>query len=230
MKHEVQEVQIRKQGGRQAVNSGFPPAGGKANWSSPDKQANVISQSQIPPYQPPGSSNKLNFQTEKSDKQLLHEVREKIISRGARGINGIKRIFKIMDDDNSKALDKQEFTKAMRDYRITQDQEEVNKIFRIFDRDGNGEINYDEFLRTIVGKMNDGRRNIVTVAFKRFDADGNGQINIEDLKGRYNAKNHPDVKMGKKTEEDVLYEFLDTFEQHYSLSVSIQHFFIYLET
>jgi Ca2+-binding EF-hand superfamily protein len=125
-----------------------------------------------------------------------------------------------MDDDNSKALDRQEFAKAMRDYRITQDQDEINSVFKIFDRDGNGEINYDEFLRTIVGKMNEGRRNIVTLAFKKFDADGNGTINIEDLKGRYNAKNHPDVKMGKKTEEDVLYEFLDTFEQHYALSVT----------
>lgn len=68
--------------------------------------------------------------------------------------------------------------------------------------------------------MNDRRKNIVTLAFKRFDADGNGHINIDDLKGRYNASNHPEVKTGKKTEEDVLYEFLDTFEQHYSLSVS----------
>jgi len=68
--------------------------------------------------------------------------------------------------------------------------------------------------------MNEGRRNTVILAFKRFDSDGNGYINIEDLKGRYNAKNHPDVKMGKKTEEDVLYEFLDTFEQHYALNVT----------
>jgi len=60
--------------------------------------------------------------------------------------------------------------------------------------------------------MNEKRRNIVTLAFKKFDADGNGHISIEDLKGRYNAGNHPDVKLGKKTEEDVLYEFLDTFE------------------
>ena len=108
----------------------------------------------------------------------------------------------------------------MRDYRITQDTNEVNIIFKMFDRDGNGEINYDEFLRTIVGKMNDRRRTMVTLAFKKFDADANGTINIEDLKGRYNAKNHPDVKLGKKSEEDVLYEFLDTFEQHYALSVS----------
>jgi len=89
----------------------------------------------------------------------------------------------------------------------------------MFDRDGNGEVNYDEFLRSIVGRMNEKRRTIVTLAFKRFDRDGNGFIGIEDLKGRYNAGNHPDVKLGKKTEEDVLYEFLDTFEQHYALSV-----------
>lgn len=60
--------------------------------------------------------------------------------------------------------------------------------------------------------MNERRRNIVTLAFKKFDRDGNGAINIEDLKGKFNAANHPDVKMGKKTEEDILYEFLDTFE------------------
>jgi hypothetical protein len=46
-------------------------------------------------------------------------VRDKIVSRGARGINGIQRIFKIMDDNNSKTLDMDEFTKAMKDYRIT---------------------------------------------------------------------------------------------------------------
>jgi Ca2+-binding EF-hand superfamily protein len=124
-----------------------------------------------------------------------------------------------MDDNDSKTLDRQEFQKAMQDYRISSDPQEVSRIFKMFDRDGNGEINYDEFLRTIVGRMSEKRRNIVTLAFKKFDADGNGYINIEDLKGRYNAKNHPDVKLGKKTEEDVLYEFLDTFEQHYALSV-----------
>lgn len=31
---------------------------------------------------------------------------------------------------------------------------------------------------------------------------------------------HPDVKSGKKTEDDVLGEFLDTFELHYSLNVN----------
>lgn len=60
--------------------------------------------------------------------------------------------------------------------------------------------------------MNERRKNVVTLAFKKLDKDGNGYINIDDLKGVYDASKHPDVRLGKKTEEDVLLEFLDTFE------------------
>lgn len=35
----------------------------------------------------------------------------------------------------------------------------------------------------------------------------------------YNAKQHPDVKTGKKSEDDVLMEFLETFEQHHAIMV-----------
>ena len=50
-----------------------------------------------------------------------------------------------------------------------------------------------------------------------MDRDGNGRVDLEDIKQIYNAKHHPDVKLGKKTEEEVFVEFLDTFEMHYSL-------------
>lgn len=48
-----------------------------------------------------------------------------------------------------------------------------------------------------------------------MDLNGNGFLELSDIKGRYNAKKHPDVLQGKKDENDVLYEFLDTFEAHY---------------
>jgi Ca2+-binding EF-hand superfamily protein len=49
---------------------------------------------------------------------LLEKFREKMAQRGARGILGLQRIFKIMDDDGSGYLDKNEFTKALKDYRV----------------------------------------------------------------------------------------------------------------
>lgn len=54
-------------------------------------------------------------------------------------------------------------------------------------------------------------------AFKKLDRDNSGVVEINDLKGVYNAKQHPDVKSGRKTEDEILAEFLDTFEIHYSI-------------
>ena len=67
--------------------------------------------------------------------------------------------------------------------------------------------------------MNNFRRSLAEKAFRVMDKDKSGVLNVEDLKGVYNAKKHPDVIAGKKTEEEILGEFLDTFELAYSLNV-----------
>ena len=53
------------------------------------------------------------------------------------------------------------------------------------------------------------------MAYKKLDKDSNGLITIADIKGVYNAKKHPDVIQGKKTEDEILMQFLETFETHY---------------
>ena len=117
-----------------------------------------------------------------------------------------------MDDDGSGALDNAEFSKALKSYQIAKDPLEIEAIFDTFDPDGNGEVCYDEFLREIMGPMNKRRENLCRQAFKKIDLDGSGELDINDIRTRYNAKKHPDVMSGKQTEEDILYEFLDTFE------------------
>ena len=122
-----------------------------------------------------------------------------------------------MDDDGSGFLDVYEFNKGLKDYRVQVDENQKGELFRLFDLNGDGNISYDEFLRMVIGDMNQKRKQLVKKAFQKIDRNGNGIVEIDDLKGVYNAKNHPDVKLGKKTEEEVLSEFLDTFELHYSL-------------
>lgn len=50
-----------------------------------------------------------------------------------------------------------------------------------------------------------------------MDKDGNGYLDYNDIKDVYNGKFHPDVISGKKTEQQVLQEFLETFEAHHNM-------------
>lgn len=167
----------------------------------------------------PESGKPANF-SKKGDEVLL-KFREKLASRGTRGIMGIRRSFKICDDDNSHSISFNEFSKLIKDYRISLNDSEIKKLFGIFDIDKSGEIDYDEFVKGIVGDMNDFRKGLVGRAFKKLDKNGNGTVEIDDLRGVYSGRMHPDVKAGKKTEDEVLAEFLDNFEYHFSILVRI---------
>ena len=82
---------------------------------------------------------------------------------------------------------------------------------------GDGNVDYDELMRSVMGEMNPFRKGMVKKAFDKLDQNKNGIIEIDDIKASYNGKMHPEVKAGKKSEDEVLAEFLDTFELHHSL-------------
>ena len=103
----------------------------------------------------------------------------------------------------------------MNDFRMGLDKKQIAIAFKVFDRDGSGEISYDEFLRSIRGHMNPARTAIAKKVYTIMDKDKSGKVDINDIRQSYNAKQHPDVKAGKKTEDEVLGEFLDTFEDHF---------------
>ena len=72
---------------------------------------------------------------------------------------------------------------------------------KIFDRDNSGTIDYEEFLRGIRGEMNQFRKDLAIRAFKIMDKDNSNVLDITDIRGTYNAKKHPDVIAGKRTED-----------------------------
>ena len=70
--------------------------------------------------------------------------------------------------------------------------------------------------------MNQLRVNLVARAFKKMDRSGDGVLQVNDIKGVYNARMHPDVKSGKRTEDEILGEFLETFEAHHNLKTGFR--------
>lgn len=85
---------------------------------------------------------------------LVERFRDKLKSRGGRGLIGLRRQFKIMDDNNSGSLDLYEFKKGIKDFQIDVDPKDIDGLFKAFDIDGSGQISFDEFIRVVVGPMN----------------------------------------------------------------------------
>mmetsp|Transcript_32508 Transcript_32508/g.31754 ORF Transcript_32508/g.31754 Transcript_32508/m.31754 type:complete len:127 (+) Transcript_32508:1418-1798(+) len=122
-----------------------------------------------------------------------------------------------MDDNGSGTLDPYEFKKGIKDFQVGIEDKDIDNLFKAFDLNGNGDIDFDEFIRVVVGPMNQFRTQLVQKAYKKIDYNEDGVLDINDIKGRYDASKHPDVKSKKKTEEEVLKEFLETFEMHHNV-------------
>ena len=60
--------------------------------------------------------------------------------------------------------------------------------------------------------MSSRRVRLVDQAFDVLDRDGNGAVEPEDIINCYDASKHPDVLAGKRSPDEVLREFLDTFD------------------
>ena len=97
----------------------------------------------------------------KTIQNLIEEFKRLIMKRGAKGIIGLQRVFKICDDDKSGNLNRPEFFKALREYKMEVTDEQVNLMFNVFDGDRSGNITYDEFLYVIKGEMSEKRKALV---------------------------------------------------------------------
>jgi len=148
--------------------------------------------------------------------KLLTKLRKSLVSRGADGIRGLGRHFKICDKAAPfGVLDRDEFTFCMKLNKLSLDDSTVSLLMSHFDRNGDG-ISYAEFLRAVRGRLSSPRRKSVMQVFHALDqltpGGERGYITIASISPIYSTSRHPAVIAGKKTKDEVLQEFLNGFE------------------
>lgn len=139
-------------------------------------------------------------------------LREMCLKRGASGIKGIARQFRIMDDDRNKSLSFEEFNEGIHDFGLVLSVEQAKAVFKAFDSDQQGTIGFEEFLQKLRPPMSKSRRDMIAKAFKSADKTGDGILTADDLKKVYNARKHPKYLNGEWTERQVFEDFLKSFE------------------
>jgi Ca2+-binding EF-hand superfamily protein len=147
---------------------------------------------------------------------LLERLRNKVLMRGGKGLIGLHRQFCLFDSDSKQSLTFADFQQAIKDYKLIMDTKDVETLFKMFDKSQDGLISYEEFMSTLSGSMNEFRMNVVMKAYENLESSGK-EVTLNLLKSRFSANKHPDVKNGKKTEEEVIKEFADTFEIFHSM-------------
>ena len=150
---------------------------------------------------------------------LLGHLRSILTQRGYSGIMSMRRTFMIIDENSNKKITFDEFEKLFKKYRYDLSPEEINNLFNYFDKDGSGFIDYDKFINGICGNLNKFRQEVLKQVFIKLDDDEKGYITVGQMRKEYNPKEHPLVRQGKRTEDEILAEFLDVLEYHFNLLI-----------
>lgn len=154
---------------------------------------------------------------------IMKRIREKIVSRGAVGIDGLGRLFRIADDNGSRNLDlHEELPKLLGDIGVLINKTEIDELARILDRDGNGMISYDEFIYHLAPPMNARRIDIVNKAYNSIDKNNDGHITIEDIK-----KINPDNGTRRTSAQAFFDNFTRCFDKNGNGSITREEFIDY---
>lgn len=148
---------------------------------------------------------------------VLFKFRKSLFPRGCKALYGLARQFKLMDDQNLKALGYKEFSKAIKDYKIQVDERDIKTVFEAFNKEAKGFVDYYEFISAVRGEMNIFRRGLVELTFNKLDSKAEGSLDVNELKKSYSGKSQMEVKTGKLTAEQACSEFSEILDLQFKV-------------
>ena len=175
------------------------------------------------PLPPPSPSTlgKCNIiPTDERVAEIIEGIGRALKQRGAVGLAGLARNFRINDFNKSGTLDRDELRKCLRMCKLDLDVNDFEVLFRHLDSSDDGQVDYDEFLTAVRGPLPSVRKRLIVDIFLAIDervSEGrkgraDGKLTIDDLSELFDGKNHPEVKAGRLNASAALAEMVTSFE------------------
>lgn len=164
-------------------------------------------------------------------KSIMARIRERVTERGAVGIRGLGRLFRIADDDGSRTIDLRiELPKLLADIGVLLNRTEIEELGRMLDRNGDGQVSYDEFIYYFAPPMNQFRTDLVTRVFEFLDKNGNGVLECSDLRAGHQTITSTVTIGGTRrvSQSEVMFQnLLSTFDKNGDGTITKQEFLDY---
>ena len=142
---------------------------------------------------------------------VLEKVRTNLQARGAKTIRSIGKMFHVMDNNGDRKVDKLEFYQGLMDLGANITKHEAEVLLDALDTNHDGVVDFNEFLIAMRGQPSAARQAVIDKAFNKFDLSGDGVITAADLATVFDCSQHPKVRAGEMTQEEVFVEFLSCF-------------------
>lgn len=151
---------------------------------------------------------------------FLLDLKNNLLNKGIKGLVNLHWKFLVYCSNVSK-ITLNDFINVLQLEHINFEKKEFDEIFKYFSLNSkNIYLDYNRFIRFFKRELNDKKLQIVEKIFLslKYDTGDNEQIPIIEIKKRYKARRHPEVIMGKKTEEEKIMEFGDSFDINYEIT------------
>lgn len=147
---------------------------------------------------------------------LLDKIRRMAMRRGLSGLKDMCYHFNVKLGATAQGakevkLNQDDFKEQLKNFGVLLSMTEHNLLCLAF-KDEIGYVCVSTFVETSCGCLTKIRQDVVDRAFAKVDRDGSGVLDLDDMRGFYDAENHPKVINGSMTEDMVIAEFLDVFE------------------
>ena len=159
-------------------------------------------------------SNGKEIQQSNESELLINKIKELIHIDNGVVFYSFMKYLKTNEEPISHKISIEDLSVAIQELHLNISYDEMHEFFTNLDVEKTGRIPTNDVIKVIKGILNDKRKSYINTIFSQIDTDKKGVIKVNYFKILFNARNHPDVLEGKKTEQEIYNQFCYTIDAY----------------